>query len=149
MKRQSGFALPLVLLALVLIGALATGAAFAVNQETRAADGEMLNQQAFGYAERVALVAIAEWSCSGCDEMPIGAVLIRRPLAPSSIETTLFLTRLDSAVFLVTGEAQIRGSGVVGLRRRVSISVLTASDSLGVPRAFRIPGVAWAVAYQM
>ncbi|HEU4878664.1 MAG TPA: hypothetical protein VFT21_04395 [Gemmatimonadaceae bacterium] len=149
MKTRGGFALVAALVALVLIGVLVTSGLFASNQEAHAAAAELGDQQTAAFAERAAILAVAESACPDCDELPVGSVFIRNPVASPPLESTVFITRLDSALFVVTGEARFTRSGAVTMRRRVSIAVKTARDSLGATRASRIAGDSWAVAYQM
>ncbi|MEO5588936.1 MAG: hypothetical protein ABIS03_05065 [Gemmatimonadaceae bacterium] len=148
MKSRPGFALAAALLALVLIAALVSGAMFSALQETRTSRAEIVEQQATSLAERVAIEAIADWRCDDCDGMAIGSVISRNqaPIAPFA--SRLFVTRLDSALYLVTGEVRDSLSGVGDLRRRVSIAVRTARDADSALRAGRIAGDAWVTAYQ-
>jgi hypothetical protein len=149
MKPRLGFALAAALIAIVLIAVLVTGGLFASNQEASATGAEVLDQKAFVYAERAALVAMGQWTCPECDAIPIGSVIIRSPASSPPLESTVFITRLDSALFLVTGEGRVSSGGAVRASRRVSIAVRTSRDSLGVVRAARIDGEAWAAAYRM
>lgn len=149
MKSRPAFALVAAIVSLVLIAALVTGALFASNQETHATAAEIIDQKVSTYAERVAFTSAAEWQCPECDEMAVGSVIIRNPASSPPLESTVFITRLDSALYLVTGEGRIDDAGVVRTRRRVSVAVKIARDSLGVPRSSRIGGESWAAAYQM
>jgi hypothetical protein len=149
MKRRAAFALVAALAAIVIIAVLVTGALFASNQETHAVSAEVLDQQASAYAERSALLAIAGWECPECDGLQAGEVIIRSPAPAPPLESTVYITRLDSALFLVTGEGRIMRAGAPRLRRRISIVVSTSRDTLGVPRAARVSGDAWAANYQM
>ena len=149
MRARHAFALASALLALVLIAVLVTGALFASNQESHSTGAELAEQQTAAFAERAAILAVTGWSCPECDLLAVGSVFIRNPVASPPLESTVFITRLDSALFVVTGEARLTRSGAVTVRRRVSIAVKTARDSLGATRASRIAGDSWAVAYQM
>src|SRR5690348_13089364 len=106
MRSKSGFAVASAIAALVLIGFLATAALFATAQESRATSAEMVDAKVFAHAELVALTAAADWTCVSCDLLPVGSVIIRTITALPPLESTVFITRLDSAVFLVTGEAR-------------------------------------------
>jgi type II secretory pathway pseudopilin PulG len=149
MKARSGFALVAALVALVLIAVLVTSGLFASNQETHAARAELVDQQTAAYAERAATVTVSGWECLECDLLPIGSVIIRNPAPSPPLESTVFITRLDSALFLVAGEGRIVRTGAVTMRRRVSIAVRISRDSTGTSHASRIEGDSWAVAYQM
>jgi type II secretory pathway pseudopilin PulG len=149
MRRRSGFALVAAIVAIVLIGVLVTSGLFASNQESHSTGAELAEQQTAAFAERAAIIAVTGWSCPECDQLAVGSVFIRNPVASPPLESTVYITRLDSALFIVTGEARLTRSGAVALRRRASIAVKIARDSLGTARASRIDGDSWAVAYQM
>jgi hypothetical protein len=148
-RAKDGFALAAALLAVVLIAVLVTAAFFAASQETHATAAEVLDQQASAYAERAALLTIAAWSCPECDGLAVGSVFIRRPQADPPLESTVYVTRLDSAVFLVTGEGGTASSSPNSLKRRVSVVVAITRDSTGASRAARVREQAWSAAYQM
>jgi hypothetical protein len=148
-QATTGFALAAALLAVVLIAVLVTAAFFAASQETHATAAEVLDQQASGYAERAALLTIAAWSCPECDGLAIGSVFIRRPQADPPLESTVYVTRLDSAVFLITGEGGTASSSPNILKRRVSVVVAITRDSTGASHAARVREQAWSAAYPM
>jgi len=149
MSSRAGFALAAALIAVVLIAAMVTGALFAAHQETSATAAEVIDQQAGAYAERSALLTIAYWVCAECDAMQVGSVIVRSPATDPPLESTVYVTRLDSALFLVTAEGRIVSSSTVRARRRISVAVGTSRDSSGVSRAFRVSEQAWSSAYQM
>lgn len=149
MMGRRGFALVTALVSLILIGVLVTAALFASTQETHASAAELADEKVFAYAERAAVMSAATWVCPECDLMGIGSVIIRNPEASPPLESTVYITRLDSALFIVTGEGRIVESGVARVRRRVSVAVTTSRDSLGVTRAHLTGGEYWSAAYQM
>jgi len=149
MTRRNGFALAAALLAVVLIAVLVTAAFFAASQETHATAAQVLDQQASAYAERAALLTVANWRCPECDALPAGSVLVRRPQSDPPLESTVYVTRLDSAVFLVTGEGGTASSSPSPLKRRVSVVIAITRDSAGVSHAARVREQAWSAAYQM
>jgi hypothetical protein len=146
---RRGFALAAALVALVLIGVLVTGALFASNQETHASQAQLADEKAFAYAERAAVIASANWVCPECDVLPVGSVIIRIPDPSPPLESAVYITRLDSALFLVTGEGRIVQSGTPRVSRRVSIAVITSRDSLGNTTSRRLGGESWSQAWQM
>lgn len=149
LRPRAAFALVAALAAIVLIAVLITGVLFASTQETHATRAAMLDQQAAAYAERVALLAIAEWNCAVCDSMQVGAVIIRSTATDPPLESTVYTTRLDSALYLVVAEGRIVVAGTARIRRRISIAVVTRRDSLGMTQASPVRGHAWAATYQM
>jgi len=146
---RRGFALAAALVCLVLIGVLVTGALFASSQETRTSAAELADEKAFAFAERAAAISVSAWICPECDAMPVGAVIIRNPEPSPPLESTVYITRLDSALFLVTGEGRIMEPGSARVKRRVSIVVTTTRDSLGVVTSRRLDGQSWSPTYQM
>lgn len=149
MKSRPAFALVAALVAIVLIAAMITGALFAVRQETSATAAEIAEQQLSSYAERAALLVVSSWDCAECDAMQPGSVLVGSPSADPPLESTVYVTRLDSALFLVTAEGRFLISSTVRTRRRISIAVRISRDSSGAPRALRVSEHAWSAVYQM
>src|SRR5512138_869829 len=149
MKSRPAFALAAAIVALVLIAVLVTGVLAASGDEARATRAEILDQKAFSFAERVAFTSAMEWQCPECDLLSVGSVIIRNPSSSPPLESTVYITRLDSTLFLVTGEGRIVEAGTPRVRRRVSVAVKITRDSLGAPRSSRIDGESWAAAWQM
>jgi hypothetical protein len=146
---RRGFALATALVAIVLIAVLVTVALFASIQETHATAAQVADEKALEFAELAVIQASANWVCPECDEMPVGSVIIRTPVPSPPLESTVYITRLDSALFLVTGEGRLMESGVARVKRRVSIAVTTSRDSLGVSTSRRLRGESWSANYQM
>lgn len=144
-----GFVLPAALACIVLIAAIAAAALFATTQESSASRAEILDQQALGYAERSALMTIEEWGCGKCDSIAVGEVITETPPAHPPLESTVYITRLDSALFLVVGEGRVTAAGATRLSRRIAIAVRTARDSLGRSRAYPLHPYSWAPVHQM
>ena len=149
MKRTRGFALAVALMAIVLIAVIVTGALFAITQDTRSGDVELLDNKASAYAELAALRAISAWNGPACDALAIGAVIYESPPAEPPLESAVYITRLDSALFLVVGEGRVAASGVTRIRRRVAIAVRTARDASGTSAALPVSEHAWVTLYQM
>lgn len=149
MRPRAGFVLVAAIVAVVLIAALVTGAMFAANQETSATSAVILHQQASSYAERAAIETLAQWECAACDSLAVGGVLVRRPASDPPLESTVYVTRLDSALFLVTAEGRVASGAEIRLSRRVSIVVKIARDTTGASRASRVREHAWAAVYDM
>ena len=146
---RRGFALAAALMALVLVVVMITGALFASSQETHASEAEMLEARASAYAERAVLTKIDSWDATECDALAPGAVIIANPPADPPLESTVYITRLDSAVFLVVGEGRIASGGPPRVRRRIAIAVKIARDAQGVVHAMRVSEQAWTALYQM
>lgn len=149
MRPRAGFVLVAAIVAVVLIAALVTGAMFAANQETSATSAGILHQQASSYAERAAIATLAQWDCAACDSLAVGGVLVRGSASDPPLESTVYVTRLDSALFLVTAEGRVASEAGLRLSRRVSIVVKIARDTTGAFRASRVSEHAWAAVYDM
>lgn len=147
--RRRGFALAAALMALVLVAAMITGALFASSQETHASEAESLEARAATYAERAAINKLDTWDAVLCDALAPGAVIIANPPANPPLESTVYITRLDSALFLIVGEGRITSSGPLRVRRRIAIAVKIARDAQGVEHALRVSEQAWTALYQM
>jgi hypothetical protein len=149
MKCRPGFALAAALACIVIIAVLASAALFASTQEAQATRTEVLDHQASSYAERSALLAVSGWSCAGCDSLAVGGVIVQNPAADPPLESTVYLTRLDSALFLVVAEGRIVVGGAARVKRRISIAVGTSRDSSGVTRAAPLSAQSWSAVFQM
>ena len=149
MKTRRGFALAAAIMALVLIATLAAGALFASSQETHASESELLETRAALYAERIALGEIDTWNPVSRDSLKVGAVIVDNPSPDPPFESTVYVTRLDSAVFLIVGEGRIMSGGASRIRRRVAIAVRAARDPGGAERVQHLSDYAWTALYQM
>lgn len=149
MTKSRGFALAVALMAIVLIAVIVTGILFATAQETRSGEAEMLDSKASAYAELAALRAIANWKGRTCDALAVGAVLLESPPAEAPLESAVYITRLDSALFLVVGEGMVAARGATRVRRRVAIAVRIARDASGTSSALPLSEHAWVTLYQM
>ncbi len=149
MRLRRGFALAIALMAIVLIAVMVTGALFAITQETRAGETEILDNKASAYAELAVLRAIGGWNSATCDALTVGAVLLETPPAEPPFESAVYITRLDSALFLVVGEGRITARGISRLRRRVAIAVRTARDANGASTMLPLSEHPWVTLYQI
>lgn len=149
MTLRRGFVLAIALVVVVLAAILVTAAMFASNQESSVTASGILDQQASAYAERIAYAAIADWDCAACDLLTVGGVIIQTAPNDPPLEGTVYVTRLDSALFLVTAEGRVVASSGTRLRRRISVAVKTARDATGVSRASRLSEHAWSAVYRM
>lgn len=144
-----GFVLPAALACIVLIAVMATAALFAGSQEAWATRAAILDQQATAYAERSAVMAIEGWSCERCDSMEVGGVITMAAPADPPLESTVLVTRLDSALFLVAGEGRVKGAGATRVARQVAITVRITRDSLGRARATPLRPYSWSAVLGM
>ena len=146
---RSGFILPAAIACIVIMALLATAALFASTQESAVSRARVLDQQATSYAERVALLAVEDWQCGKCDSIAVGGVNTETPAPDHPFESTVYVTRLDSALFLVVGEGSVRAGTRIALKRQVAIAVRIHRDSLGQVSALPLHPYAWVPAYGM
>ncbi|MEO5903600.1 MAG: hypothetical protein ABIQ55_06270 [Gemmatimonadaceae bacterium] len=150
MRARAGFALSVALMGLVIIAILVTSVLFATSQETHVSEAELLETKASGYAERVVLDQMGSWNAGRCDSLPLGGVIEETPAADPPFESSVYVTRLDSAVFLIVGEGRITSRiGAPRIRRRVGVLVRTERDAQNVERVRRVSEQAWTALYTM
>jgi len=147
MTDRRGIALAAALAAMVIIAVLVTGVLFAAGQETRSTRHGILEQQAFAYAELAASRAIASMNPETIANDSAGAVSVFTPSRDGLLESTVLITKLDSALASVVAEGRVAGADASRLRRRVEIVVRFARDSTGTIRTLRIPSIAWSALY--
>ncbi len=134
----------------VVIATLVAGVLFATSQETHVSEAELLEARASGYAERVALDQLVSWRAGPCDSLAVGGVIRATPSADPPFESSVYITRLDSAVFFIVGEGSIVSqNGVARIRRRVGVLVRIQRDSQNIERALRVSEQAWTALYTM
>ncbi|MEJ7759485.1 MAG: hypothetical protein WKF55_07805 [Gemmatimonadaceae bacterium] len=147
MTRKPGFALAAALAAIVLIAVLITSVLFAAGQETRASRSSVLDQQIFAYAELAASRAVSSFNPATMSDASAGYVSIYRLPRDDLMESTVFITKLDSALFLIVAESRSGAADAIRLRRRVGINVRATRDSLGVERVVPIDNLSWTALY--
>ncbi|MEO5579921.1 MAG: hypothetical protein ABIR58_04630 [Gemmatimonadaceae bacterium] len=147
MIGRRAFALAAALAAIVIVTVLVTGVLFAAGQETRSTRYAILDQQSLSYAERAAARGIESLNIGALDNAAVGFVSIYKPPPDDLFESTVFITKLDSALYLVTGEAAVVAADANRLRRRVGILVTSTRDSSGIESAVRVRDHAWSVLY--
>jgi hypothetical protein len=133
MRTRRGFALALVLFALVLLTALSGAALFAALQEARIARGAIGAQRSSWAAERAVLQVVATWDAATFDALGPGeqrAVTASTPVG----EVPALVRRLSAALFLVQALARDSASGA---QRRSAMVVRADVPQLGESAALR------------
>ena len=125
MRREPGFALALVLVALVLIGALTAGALFAALQELRGGRNRQAALRAAAAAEEGLLAVLGAWDPRTLNALAPGDSSVRSGAAVSGGRFVVTATRLDESYYLVASE----GSDATGAARQA----LGAFAALAVP----------------
>ena len=122
--RRSGFALPVAVFAIVIIGALVAGAFFASTQEFRIGTNTIQQTRALGAAEFGLNQTHATWNGSWNTTMQRGQVRTLTPTTSDGSVATVRVTRLNDQAFLIASE------GVSGQARRRTAKLLV----LNVPQ---------------
>ena len=146
---RRGFIAAVALFAVLVIGAVGAAVSFNVTQETQITSADDLDERAESFGELIALGAIADWPCAGCDQITVGTVFTVQAQSAPPLEGTLYVTRLDSALYLVTGEGRVKTRAGVLARRRISVTAVARRDSTGAMRSSRTRGEYWAANYEM
>lgn len=149
MKSRSGFVLAVALFAIVIIAAVVASVSFTATEETQSTSAEIRDERAEIFAEEIALSSLAAWPWDLCDQSPIGSVFTREAQSAPPLEGTLYVTRLDSALYLVTAEGRLKTAAGVIAQRRISITATARRDTLGAMHVSRTRGQYWAANYQI
>jgi hypothetical protein len=119
-SRRSGFALPVAVFAIVIIGALVAGAFFASTQEFRIGTNTLQQTRALGAAEFGLNQTQANWNNGWNTSMQRGQVQTLTPATSDGSVATVRVTRLNDQAFLVASE----GSSGQARRRTAKLLVL-------------------------
>jgi type II secretory pathway pseudopilin PulG len=144
---RAGFVLVAALVALVLIALLITGAFFASGQELAVARNEIRDQQAFEFAEYGLARAIAGWDAPARESMTVGQTTLLAPILADPLESSVFVTKLDTALFLVVADGHIATSDALDLRRRVGILVRSVVNGATAQPPVPLSEQAWSELY--
>lgn len=143
---RKGFVLIATLVALIIIALLITGAFVAGGEDFAVSRAELRDQQTFAYAEFAVARALSGWSAAAVNLMPIGSTITVASTSDSPLEASVFVTRLDSALYSAVSEARLTSADGNRLRRRVGIIVTTVQNGARNPPR-RIPEQAWSELY--
>lgn len=119
-SRRSGFALPVAVFAIVIIGALVAGAFFASTQEFRIGTNTLQQTRALSAAEFGLNQTQATWPVAWNTSMTQGQVRTLTPATSDGSVSTVRVTRLSNQAFLVASE----GSSGQARRRTAKLLVL-------------------------
>lgn len=147
MTHRAGFVLVAALVAIVIIALLVTGAFFASGQELGIARNEIRDQQMLGFAEYTIERAVATWDAPARESMGAGQTVQLPSISSGLLESSAFVTRLDTALYVVVAEARIVSGEGSGLRHRVEIVVRTVRDGAPVNPPSRVSEQAWTALY--
>jgi Tfp pilus assembly protein PilX len=144
---RPGFVLVAALVALVLIALLITGVFFASAQDLAVARAELRDQQAFAYAEYAVAHALESWDKAAREAMTIGQTVTLQSAADPPLESSVFITRLDSALYVVVAEGRVMTADAYALRRRVGITVRSVVNGTRITPPQRVTELAWSELY--
>ena len=119
-SRRGGFALPVAVFAIVIIGALVAGAFFASTQEFRIGTNTIQQTRALGAAEFGLNQTQATWNNKWNTTMQRGQVQTLTPATADGALATVRVTRLNDQAFLIASE----GSSGQARRRTAKLLVL-------------------------
>ena len=120
LSGRGGFALPVAVFAIVIIGALVAGAFFASTQEFRIGTNTIQQARALGAAEFGLNQTQATWNSRWNTSMQRGQVQTLTPATSDGSIATVRVTRLNDQAFLVASE----GSSGQSRRRTAKLLVL-------------------------
>ncbi len=144
---RNGFVLVAALVALVVIALLITGAFFASGQELGVARNELRDQQAFGFAEYAVARAIESWDGPARELMTPGQTVQLAPVSNTTLHSSAFVTRLDTALYVIVAEGRIVSGDGSGLRSRVGVVVRTVRDGAPINPPMRVTEQPWSELY--
>ncbi len=105
-RNREGFALPVAIGAIVLIGTMVTGVFFVATQENRLGRNTLTQEQSFRAAEGMLNYAFGNWNNIAMNKMAIGAVVTQGyDSSAKGWADTIRITRLSSANFWLTSTA--------------------------------------------
>ena len=139
--RRDGLALPMVLLAMLVVAALIAGAFNAATEEARMGVAAAGRQTALLSAESAIEVTIGTFSTTANDPMTVGETR-DRSLEGLGAQVVVHVTRLDSALYWIVADAgdPFPGSGIA---RRIGVVVRTKGGSADSITLDRIRAHGW------
>jgi hypothetical protein len=139
---QRGFALPIVLGSLVVIGGMLAGVFMSATMETRLGDGSVQSARAFDAAELGLNATVSNWSTAQMAALGIGSTVVTVFDSATSRQyiDTVRVTKLSNNSFWVTsvGHAVLGGSSAA--RRRTNMAVRVNYPALSVLGALTVRG---------
>lgn len=142
-NRRDGFALPIALLAMMIIGALVTGGFYASSQESRVSASTDLASEAFYIAEYGLEETLATWRNAQfqavATEHAFGTTVVAAPGGGTLGDYDIHVRRIGAQLFLVRSTGRV-AAGSRTAQRRVAAMVRTLEPRLPAPTALAIFG---------
>jgi Tfp pilus assembly protein PilX len=139
--RRNGFALPVVLLALLLIAALISGAFSGATEETRMGAAAAARQAALVTAESAIESMITALGSSADEAIGVGETR-NRQIEGLDGPAIVYITRLDSSLYWLVADAG-SNSPNSGVTRRIGVVVRAKNGSGNSITIDRISERAW------
>lgn len=143
MSARRGAALLLVVLAIVCLGVLLAGLAFASREDYALSTAARSSQRAFTTAERSLWLAVATLDSSQL-VWPVGEQRSVPVPSGSADSAGAAIRRLAPTLFVVSGEAAVTAPGGSYLWRRTALFARASVDSAGVVTFHPLPARSWA-----
>jgi Tfp pilus assembly protein PilX len=146
MTGERGMALPLALMALVVIAALIAASFSGAVLEQRLGRGALSGVQVAGAAEAGAAATVGQWQALGLDLLAPGqTAALPTTSLPGRVSSTGSVRRLNSELYLVRVEAIRSDADGAVLARRGSGLVVRVRDSMtpGLLPVVPLPGRGW------
>ena len=116
-----GFVLVAALIAIVLIGAIAAGVVFATTEDTKAGSAGIARDIALMASESAIAVTLGDPDLTLPDPIGVAGTVSRR-LDQDGSTVIVYITRLDSAIYWIVGDAE-PDRAHAGARRRIGVVV--------------------------
>jgi hypothetical protein len=129
------------LLAIVLIGALVTGVMFATTEDTMAGSAGVEREAALIAAESAIAMVVTDSAAALPPTIGVSGTT-SRSIDVEGRAVTIYITRLDSTLFVIVGEA-VANSSRSGARRRVGVLVNAVHRAEGSTSIDLISRRAW------
>jgi hypothetical protein len=141
-RNRSGFALPLAIGAIVLIGTMVTGVFFVATQENRLGNNTLTQEKSFRAAEGMLNYAFGNWNNIAMNNMAVGSAgtvtQTYDSLSTKGWKATVNITRLTTVNYWLTSEAT---SGTTdGARHRTGMVVRIVRPQINFLGALTIRG---------
>ena len=138
---KDGFALPIVLLALLLIAALIAGAFSGTTEETHIGSAAADRQSALMAAESAIETAITSFSAPTNEPVAVGETRSRQ-IQGLDAPVIVYITRLDSSLYWLVADAGSTSPNS-GVARRIGVVVRAKNGSADSITIDRISERAW------
>lgn len=144
-SRRPGFALPVAILAIVVVGTVITGGFFAASQEGRIASSHRMATEAFIAAERGLHEVLGTHYRAQLESIAVDSVAVVGPVYvdEGNIRTsyTVTIRRMGTRLYYIESVGEVHSGGkLAGARRQVGVVVRTRTMQGEFDQALRVYG---------